>query len=113
MSFVSFRLSRDSYVHASSNRAHIAWTAELPWAASIAAADFHSKTSTNVPSAARIRYGGRARTDRPLPKIGRRPLPTCRRQPPFPFFIASAPQTKNPNGPPTPRPQEPQHHVSG
>src|SRR2546422_2560305 len=102
MSFVSFRLRSDSYVHASSKRAHIAWIAELSWAASIAAADFHSKTSTNVPSAARIRYGGRAVTQPSFRRIGRGSLRNAPNKPPFPLFRLVNPVTKNPPPPPPP-----------
>src|SRR3989442_9443940 len=86
MSFVSSRLRSNSYVHASSKRAHIAWTAELPWAASTAAADFHSKTSTKVPSAARMRYGGRSVTKPLLPQDRQVILQDVPKQPFFPFL---------------------------
>src|SRR5881397_1239919 len=39
--------------------------------AAIEAEDFHSKTSTKVPSAARMRYGGRSVTNRSFRRIGR------------------------------------------
>jgi hypothetical protein len=50
----SFRFFKGMYSQASAYRSHIFATAGLEWAASIAACDFHSKTSTIVPSAARM-----------------------------------------------------------